>query len=241
MKKIIILATVAGLLICSLICLVSCKAQKYKVICPEGLFVNVKSDYREGERVEIYFPYVATDTNYSFYLDGERINDYEYSDQKGFVFTFTMPAKDVTLDFDSKNSMVNPVQIFDEITMLVTYTESIGTASGEYTSKVILESTEDEYEHRMTVYHEDGNKDIYIVPAEIYESLRNYTETVSLQSWNDLEEYECLDGKVESFTILVNEEYITISTDQMPEDGELIFNYLYSYFTDYMTEAYEEK
>lgn len=104
-----------------------------------------------------------------------------------------------------------------------------------------LESTEEEYEHLMTVYHEDGTQKIYTVPTSIYESLRNYTEAVSLQSWNDLEEYECLDGKVESFTILVNEEYVTISTDQMPEDGELILNYLHSHLSDYMTEEYEKK
>lgn len=241
MTKIIIIAIVAFLLISLLICLTSCKAEKYKVICPEGLFENVKNGYREGEQVKIYFPYVATDTDYTFYLDGERINDYEYSDLKGFVFTFTMPARDVTLDFDSKNSMVNTVQTFDEITTLVTYTRSIGTADGKYTYKVILESTEEDYEHLMTVYHEDGNKKIYTVPVSIYESLCNYTEAVSLQSWNDLEEYECLDGKVEAFTILANGEYVTISTDQMPEDGERILNYLHSHLADYMTEEYEKK
>ena len=241
MKKIIIIAIIAALLIVALICFSACKAKKYKVICPEGLFENVKNGYREGQQVEIYFPYVATDTDYSFYLDGKRIHDYKYSDFKGFVFTFTMPARDVTLDFDSKNSMENPVLTFDEITMLITYAKCIGTTIGEYAYKVTIESTEEEYEHLMTVYQEDGSKKIYIVPARIYESLRNYTETANLQNWNDLEENECLAGKAESFTILVNGEYVTISTNRMPEDGEQILHYLHSHLTEYMTEEYEQK
>jgi len=86
----------------------SCKAERYKVICAEGAFKNVKSAYRPGERVKIYFPYVATDTDYSFCLDGERINGISYSDRKGFVLTFTMPGHDVELTCNSINSMENP-------------------------------------------------------------------------------------------------------------------------------------
>ncbi len=82
--------------------------ERYKVICEDSIFKNVKSSYRPGAKVKIYFPYVATDTDYSFYLDGERINDYSYSDKKGFIITFTMPDHDVELTYDSKNSMENP-------------------------------------------------------------------------------------------------------------------------------------
>ena len=112
---------------------------------------------------------------------------------------------------------------------------------GEYTYQVTLESTEEEYEHLMTVCHEDGNKEMYTVPSRIYESLRNYTEAVGLQSWNDLEDDAALVGKAESFTILVDEKYVTISTNRMPEDGKLILNYLHSCLTDYMTEEYKQK
>ena len=104
-----------------------------------------------------------------------------------------------------------------------------------------LESTEEEYEHLMTVCHEDSSKEMYTVPARIYESLRNYTEAVDLQSWNDLEDDAALVGKAESFTILVDEKYVTISTNRMPEDGKLILNYLHSCLTDYMTEEYKQK
>jgi hypothetical protein len=52
----------------------------------------------------LYFELIATDTDYSFYLDGERIN-YKYDDRKGFVITFVMPEHNVKLECESHNSM----------------------------------------------------------------------------------------------------------------------------------------
>ena len=237
--KILIVALTVVLLLSCIFILTSCKAEKHKVICAEGIFSGVKKGYKAGDKVKVYFSMVATDTDYTFYLDGERISPSAYSDLKGYTIEFTMPAKNVTLDYESKNSMENPYQTFDEITTLVTYTKRISTAIGDEVYEVTLESTDIEYEHKMTVYHEDGNKSVYTVPIHAYGSLRNYTESMSLWNWNDLEKYECLDGKVTSFSILYEGEYITISTDQMPEDGEAILNYLHSHLTDYMTEDYK--
>jgi len=239
MTKIIIIAIVTAIIVASLLCLVSCKAEKYKVICPDGLFTNVKKGYREGQQVKIYFPYVATDTDYTFYMDGERYSDYEYSDSKGFVFTFTMPARDVTLDFDSKNSMENTFQTFDEPTTLVTYTKRISTAIGDSVYEVTLESTEAEHEHMMTVYHDNGTKNVYIIPVYPYESLRNYALSADLKSWNDLEDYDAIDGMVITVSIFVDGEYVTVSTNKMPKDNESVFNYMHSHLTDYMTEEYK--
>ena len=237
-EKIIIILAVVLLLVSASVFLTSCTAEKYKVVCPDGLFTNVKSSYKAGEKVKIYFPYIATDTDYSFFLDGRRMNDYEYSDSKGFIFTFTMPEKDVTLTFESKNSMENPFQTFDTITTLVTYTERISTAIGESVYEVTVNSTEEEHEHLMTVYHEDGSKNVYVIPVFPYESLRNYTQSIDLASWNDLEDYECLDGMVKTFSILVDGEYVTISSNHMPKDSETTFNYLHSHLAEYMTPDY---
>lgn len=243
-SKIIIILIVAALLAGSLICLTSCaskkpKEERFKVICPEGLFENVKESYKAGQQVKIYFPFVATDTDYTFYLDGERMNDYEYDDRKGFVFSFTMPAKDVTLDYESKNSMENPFQTFDETTSLVTYTKRISTAIGDSVYEVTLESTEAEHEHMMTVYHDNGTKNVYIIPVFPYESLRNYALSADLKSWNDLEDYDAIDGTVITVSIFVNGEYVTVSTNKMPKDSESVFNYMHSFLTEYMTDEYK--
>ncbi|MBR0113074.1 MAG: protease inhibitor I42 family protein [Clostridia bacterium] len=67
-------------------------------------YKGAKDSYREGAHVKIYYDIIATDTDYSFFLDGERIN-YTYDDNKGFVIEFTMPAHDVKLTMTSENSM----------------------------------------------------------------------------------------------------------------------------------------
>ena len=96
-----------------LTCFSSCagmRREKYHVICNKDIFYNVKPFYRAGDKVKIYFPFVATDTDYSFYLNGERISTDSYSDLKGYTITFTMPAEDVELTMESRNSMANPLR-----------------------------------------------------------------------------------------------------------------------------------
>lgn len=68
-------------------------------------YSNAKDSYRAGTEVTLYFELVATDTDYSFLLDGEPVN-YTYDDKKGFVIQFTMPDHDVKLECDSRNSML---------------------------------------------------------------------------------------------------------------------------------------
>ena len=70
----------------------------------KSCYKNAKDSYKAGTKVELYFDLVATDTDYSFYLDGERIN-YEYDDRKGFIIKFVMPEHNVKLECESHNSM----------------------------------------------------------------------------------------------------------------------------------------
>lgn len=243
----IIIVILAVILICSLTFLTSCKAktkthsptESYKVICEDYLFENVKKSYRPGQKVKIYFPYVATDTDYSFYLDDQRINDYTYSDAKGFIITFTMPAHDVTLTYESKNTMENIFHTYEPGTVLVTYAETVFTAEGNTLYRLTVEATEDESKHKMTVYT-DSQTSEYLIPVFPYESCYNYILSEQLWNWNELEEYECLTGKLISLTILLDGAPVTVSTDQMPQDGESILSYLHSHFADYIKEEYKQ-
>ena len=84
-----------------------CGAKKYRVDY-EGrrdLFDGAKESYRAGETVTVYFGPVATDTSYTFRLDGETLNP-AYDEDKGFVIVFTMPEHDVILTFESRNLMI---------------------------------------------------------------------------------------------------------------------------------------
>ncbi len=89
--------------------LFGCGNAKYRVdYCGQkGDFPGAKDAYAAGKNVTLYFPYIATDTDYSFFLDEERLNP-GYEEGKGFVLKFTMPDRDVKLTVRSVNSMTAP-------------------------------------------------------------------------------------------------------------------------------------
>ena len=85
--------------------LFGCGTTKYKLICDSD-FNTEKTSYAEGETVRVTYDLIATDTDYSFYTDSEDVKlKQEYDDRHGYIFTFTMPAHDVTLSVKSRNSM----------------------------------------------------------------------------------------------------------------------------------------
>lgn len=82
-------------------------AKKYKVdYCGQKFqYQNAKDQYRAGEKVTLYYFMIATDTDYSFSLDGAELSR-DYDAQKGFVLSFTMPDHDVRLYCFSRNTML---------------------------------------------------------------------------------------------------------------------------------------
>ena len=98
----------AILAIAALLVLTGCAGgEKYRVdYCgAKDCYRGAKDSYKAGTEVTVYFDLIASDTDYSFLLDGEPI-DFDYDEKKGFIITFTMPAHDVTLDVSSVNSML---------------------------------------------------------------------------------------------------------------------------------------
>ena len=70
----------------------------------KSAFTGAKDSYRAGAQVKLYYGLIATDTDYSFYLDGERISP-DYDEQHGYIIRFTMPDHDVKLSVKAENSM----------------------------------------------------------------------------------------------------------------------------------------
>lgn len=95
------------MIVLSVVVFTGCSGKKYNVdYCGQkDCYQNAKDSYKAGTKVKLYFDLVATDTDYFFYLDGERIS-YKYDESKGFIITFTMPEHDVKLECDSRNSML---------------------------------------------------------------------------------------------------------------------------------------
>lgn len=68
------------------------------------LFDGAKEKYLEGTEVEIAYSLIATDTDYTFYVDGQEVNAM-WNDGKGYIIRFTMPNHDIEVFCDMRNSM----------------------------------------------------------------------------------------------------------------------------------------
>ena len=112
MKIRFILLNTVALLLGGIILLgmTGCTGEQYAVdYCGQkDDYTNARDSYRAGEKVTLCYYLIATDTDYSFYLDDERLNT-DYDENKGFIISFTMPEHDVKLECRSVNTMVeNP-------------------------------------------------------------------------------------------------------------------------------------
>ena len=90
----------------ALFSLSGCGIQKYKVNFDGYGFESRRTSYAAGEKVTVYYGMIATDTDYHFYIDDDVVMKQSYDNDHGYVFTFTMPAHDVTLHEESHNSMM---------------------------------------------------------------------------------------------------------------------------------------
>ena len=88
-------------------CFAGCFGKKYSIDYSgdKSYYRGAKDSYRAGQKVELCYYFIATDTDYSFYLDGERINP-DYDEKNGFIIRFTMPDHDVVLECRSRNLTV---------------------------------------------------------------------------------------------------------------------------------------
>ena len=59
--------------------------------------------YKAGQKVVVYYTAIGTDTDYTFFMNGQKI-DPEY-EEKGYKIEFEMPANDVVITRESRNSL----------------------------------------------------------------------------------------------------------------------------------------
>jgi len=87
------------------------KKPTYRVIAENGMFVDLKERYAEGEEVRLK-TYIVMDASPTVTADGERLSPkldgYQY-----LVYTFIMPAHDVTVSYSLGGSdmMMMPFRI----------------------------------------------------------------------------------------------------------------------------------
>ena len=84
----------------------ACGGKKYRLDLDNSGLKSRRKSYAAGAEVTVYFDRIATDTDYYFTCDSDDvILTRSFDDRHGFVLTFTMPAHDVKLYVDHRNSM----------------------------------------------------------------------------------------------------------------------------------------
>lgn len=78
----------------------------YKIDYPQGRdgLAGAKTRCPAGWRVRFRFTQVGTDTDYSFYADGKKLNAL-YRRGRGYVISFVMPAHDTVFTYSASSSM----------------------------------------------------------------------------------------------------------------------------------------
>ena len=222
-------------------------SKKYKVDFngQKDSFSNARDYYKAGEKVEIYYPFIATDTDYTFYLDDEKISPL-YEDGKGYVIKFKMPDHNVSVKVTSKNSMEYDPDAPTEDKMLVDYyTATVATAEGDSHRELVLYYYSDD-EVKLSVFNQDFNEDEtredYLVPVEALDKCRSIIKKNKFDKWNDKYEDTGLDGGVTVVRYLNDkDETIRVSTDRMPDDGERKLGEIGAVLSGYVQEKYKIK
>jgi len=80
------------------------KGGKYRLTLEDAFFQTDRTVYAPGEEVTVCYDLIATDTDYHFYSNDVDIKT-GYESSRGYVITFVMPERDVTLSVSSRNSM----------------------------------------------------------------------------------------------------------------------------------------
>ncbi|MBO4818742.1 MAG: hypothetical protein J5528_01270 [Firmicutes bacterium] len=213
--------------------LFGCGKQKYKLDLPFG-FESKKDSYAAGEEVKVTYGIIATDTDYSFYSDADDVKR-EYTDSEGYVFTFIMPERDVTFWVESRNSMeyLDPSKEYteDELAgkidgerMVFDYYDAVvGTDGGDrYTELVLYRWEEDDLllAKYTKEYGEEELVRVCRVPVSyLYDCLAAVNRN-GMKSWKD---GDGLDGMVYVVRFKNGNDYMRISSEDMPEGGTKAF------------------
>lgn len=219
------------------------KGKKYRVIYEndcKSSFDGAKDEYRAGERVELAFGMIATDTDYTFYVDGaEHTVDY---DDRGYVIKFTMPENDVTVGWSSRNSMVYVPDPEPGDVLVDYYTATVGTDGYDSSRELVLYYLNDD-EAKLTVFIKpspdaETEETSYTVPYSAASRCDRQIERERLDSWDYIEDKTAIDGAVSTLRFRYMGQYYRVSTDDMPEGGEKSIYSVGAILEEYVKDEY---
>ncbi len=252
-KKILRPFVSAGLLLLLggilMVCFFGCGKTAYAVDYrgQKDEYLDAQDTYKAGSKVKLTYYLVGTDTDYSFWLDGERLNA-AYAEGKGFILRFTMPDHDVCLECRAVNSMVrSPIEDDEnEDVMLVDfYTASVATDGGDgHLEAVLYAYTSDQA--KLIVYRKDSTEDAetsttYIVPYTAVDRCYAVIDEENMRVWND---EAPADGEEGAITVCKFREsdgsYVRVTSQAMPADGSQAFSRMRETLLSYVSDAYRQ-
>ncbi len=80
-----------------------CARKKYTVSSDDPFLIGL-GEYRKGAMVELVLELWATDTDYSFFVDGAPA-DVSFDYNRGYIIAFPMPDHDVHVTYEARNTM----------------------------------------------------------------------------------------------------------------------------------------
>lgn len=208
-------------------------AEKYSIeYDSKDLYRGAKDSYKAGQTVTLGFPYVATDTSYSFYLNGVPI-DKTYSDIGGYKLTFVMPPYDAKLECVTRNDMmyILPEEGVEETLLYEYYKATAATPDGKaetysialyYISETDSEgNTEDRSELRVSKTNIDGTTEENVYDAKRYGSYEcdEVAKEYYMHGWDTMKNTISETGMLVRVKFKTATGYITVSNECMPENG----------------------
>ena len=250
MKIIVIIAAVAVGVATLIGTLSSSDGEKYKMeYDSKGLYRGAKDSYKAGQKVTLRFPYVATDTSYSFYLNGKAI-DKTYSDLGGYKLEFVMPPYDAKLECVTRNDMgyTPPEEGVEESLLYEYYSATAATPDGKaetysialyYISETDSEgNTEDRTELRVSKTNIDGTTEENVYDARLYGSYECdlIADEYHMHGWDTMRNTISEDGMLVAVKFKTGTGYIRVSNECMPENGREGMGKMRMILEGYMTE-----
>ena len=219
--------------------LFGCGKTKYNLEFDGYGFESEKTSYAEGEEVTAIYDMIATDTDYSFYTDSDDVNlKQDYDSNRGYVFSFTMPAHDVKLCVRSGNSMErdpdinepdvsepsSPDECITNENLVFDYYEAtVATVGGDgYDEYCLYKYTDNELVLACYSKMEDQEEkmDFCVVPSTVLDDCMDQVKQNNMLEWKD---GRGLNGKRYVVKFMSGGELKRVSSDDMPENGREAF------------------
>ena len=214
----------------------------------KGDYLDARDSYEAGSKVRLLYTMVGTDTDYSFYLDGEELSA-RYDEKKGgFRVEFTMPDHDVQLECRAVCSMVrtaiDPDDESEDAMLLDLYTSAVATDGGDGSTEWVLYAYSS-VQLKLIVYRQDAETDTetrttYLVP---YAALGRCLEVIDGEDMRHWDDVQALDGEEGAVTVCKFREpdgsYARVTSEAMPPDGSRAFSRIREVLQSYATDAYK--